>query len=216
MKKLNWLYFVVVALALSAGIARAQAAGGAVDTRTPDVLIKEVTTEVMNSVKSDPKLEAGDINAISALVNQKILPYTDFARTTQLVTGRNWRNATPAQQKELVVQFETLLIRTYAGAVAQIRDQQVQYLPFHSSPGDTDAVVRTRVVPTNQGSNPIELDYRLGKTASGWKVYDINILGLWLIQTYQQQFNEQITNSGIDGLIKFLTDRNQKLASGNK
>jgi phospholipid transport system substrate-binding protein len=125
--------------------------------------------------------------------------------------GRNWNTATPQQQKEIVEQFKMLLIRTYSGALAQVRDQQVQYKPFRASPEDTDVVVRSVVI--NNGS-PIQLDYRLYKTPQGWKVYDINVLGAWLIQAYQQQFNEQISQHGVDGLLQFLTQRNQQLASG--
>ncbi|HYS66011.1 MAG TPA: ABC transporter substrate-binding protein, partial [Paraburkholderia sp.] len=143
----------------------------------------------------------------------KILPYTDFRRTTQLAMGRNWRTATPEQQNQVVEQFKMLLIRTYSGALAQVRDQQIQYKPFRMNPDDTDTVVRSVVM--NNGS-PIELDYRLYKTPQGWRVYDINVLGAWLIQAYQQQFNEQIQQKGVDGLIQFLTQRNQQLAAGKQ
>jgi len=175
----------------------------------PDALIKQVTSDVMNAVKSDPALQSGDINRIIALVNQKILPYTDFERTTRLVMGRYWRQASPQQRQQIVEQFKLLLIRTYSGAIAQVRNQQIEYLPFRADPGADDVVVRTRVV--NQGQ-PIELDYRLGKTPNGWKVYDLNVLGAWLIQAYQQQFAEQVQQHGVDGLIQFLTSRNQQLA----
>ncbi|WP_347556809.1 ABC transporter substrate-binding protein [Robbsia sp. KACC 23696] len=175
----------------------------------PDALIKQVTGDVMTAVKTDPALQSGDVNHIITLVNQKILPYTDFQRTTRLVMGRYWRQASAQQRDQVVEQFKLLLIRTYSGAIAQVRNQQIEYLPFRADPGATDVVVRTRV--TNQGQ-PIELDYRLGKTANGWKVYDLNVLGAWLIQAYQQQFAEQVQQHGVDGLIQFLTARNQQLA----
>jgi phospholipid transport system substrate-binding protein len=168
---------------------------------------------VINSVKADSTIQQGDLTKITALVNQKILPYTDFQRTTRLAMGRNWNAATPAQQQQITEQFKILLIRTYSGAIAQVRNQQVEYKPFRASPSDTDVVVRSVVM--NQGQ-PIELDYRLEKTAQGWRVYDINVLGAWLIQAYQQQFNEQISQHGIDGLIQFLTQRNQQLAAGKQ
>jgi phospholipid transport system substrate-binding protein len=176
-------------------------------------LIKTVTQQVVDAVRADKSIQQGDITHITQLVNEKILPYTDFRRTTQLAMGRNWRTATPEQQNAVVEQFKMLLIRTYSGALAQVRDQQIQYKPFRMSPDDTDTVVRSVVM--NNGS-PIELDYRLYKTPNGWRVYDINVLGAWLIQAYQQQFNEQIQQKGVDGLIQFLTQRNQQLAAGKQ
>jgi phospholipid transport system substrate-binding protein len=183
----------------------------AADMSTPDGLVKTVTSQVLDQIKADKQIQSGNITRITQLVNEKILPYTDFTRTTRLVMGRNWNTATPQQQKDVVEQFKMLLIRTYSGALAQVRDQQVQYKPFRADPSDTDVVVRSVVL--NNGS-PIELDYRLYKTPQGWKVYDINVLGAWLIQAYQQQFNEQIQQHGVDGLVQFLTQRNQQLANG--
>ncbi len=141
----------------------------------------------MTAAKSDTAVQGGNLDHITQLVNDKILPYTDFERTTRLAMGRNWLKATPDQQKQIVEQFKRLLIRTYAGAIAQIRDQQVQFLPMRGAT-DTDAVVRTLVL--NQGQQ-IQLDYRLEKTPAGWKIYDINVLGAWLIQAYQQQFQRE-------------------------
>lgn len=198
-------------LALAVGFAGMSQARAAVDTATPDALIRTITTDVMNTVKSDPTLQSGDTNQIIKLVNQKILPYTDFQRTTQLVMGRYWRQATPEQRQQIAEQFKLLLIRTYSGAIAQVRNQQINYLPFRAAADATDVVVRTQVM--NQG-NQMELDYRLEKTGSGWKVYDLNVLGAWLIQAYQQQFAEQIQKNGVQGLVQFLTARNQQLAQG--
>ncbi|MGI4856616.1 MAG: MlaC/ttg2D family ABC transporter substrate-binding protein [Janthinobacterium lividum] len=197
--------------ALAMGFASASQAQAAVDTATPDGLIRSITSDVMNTVKSDPALQSGDINQIITLVNQKILPYTDFQRTTQLVMGRYWRQATPEQRQQIAEQFKLLLIRTYSGAISQVRNQQISYLPFRAAADASDVVVRTQVM--NQG-NQIELDYRLEKTGSGWKVYDLNVLGAWLIQAYQQQFAEQIQRNGVQGLVQFLTTRNQQLAQG--
>jgi phospholipid transport system substrate-binding protein len=206
MKKLFLLPIFAMFLALC-GTASAQT----VDTSSPDGMIKTVTQQVLDEIKSDKSIQAGDINKITELVNQKILPYTDFTRTTRLVMGRNWNTATPEQQKQIVEQFKMLLIRTYSGALSQVRNQTIQYKPFRASPEDTDVVVRS--VVTNNGQ-PVELDYRLYKTAQGWRVYDINVLGAWLIQAYQQQFNEQIQQHGVSGLVQFLTQRNQQLANG--
>ncbi|MDR9022476.1 putative phospholipid-binding protein MlaC [Burkholderia multivorans] len=189
------------------------AAHAQVDQSNPQALIKTATQQVLDEVKQQT-IKPGDTNRIISIVNKDILPYTDFRRTTQLAMGRNWRTATPEQQQQVQEQFKLLLIRTYSGALAQLKpDQQIQYPPFRADPADTDVVVRT--VAMNNGQ-PVQIDYRLYKTANGWKVYDLNVLGAWLIQTYQQQFNEKIQQSGVDGLIKFLTRRNQELAAGKQ
>jgi phospholipid transport system substrate-binding protein len=206
MKKLFLLPLLAMFVAFC-GSASAQP----VDSNSPDQLIKTVTQQVLDQIRSDKQIQSGDVNEITKLVNEKILPYTDFTRTTRLVMGRNWNTATPEQQKQIVEQFKMLLIRTYSGALAQVRNQTIQYKPFRASPEDTDVVVRSVVM--NNGS-PVELDYRLYKTPQGWRVYDINVLGAWLIQAYQQQFNEQIQQHGVSGLVQFLTQRNQQLASG--
>jgi len=189
------------------GVASAQT----VDTSNPDAMIKTVTQQVMDEIRGDKSIQSGDVTRITELVNEKILPYTDFRRTTQLAMGRYWRTATPEQQSQVVDQFKMLLIRTYSGALGQVRNQQIEYKPFRASPDDTDVVVRSTVLNNGQ---PIELDYRLYKTPQGWRVYDINVLGAWLIQAYQQQFQEKIQQGGVDGLIQFLTQRNQQLAAG--
>ncbi|GAB2876722.1 ABC transporter substrate-binding protein [Paraburkholderia jirisanensis] len=184
-----------------------------VDTNSPDGMVKTVTQQVIDTIRSDKSIQSGDLTRITQLVNEKILPYIDFRRTTQLAMGRSWRTATPQQQEQVIEQFKMLLIRTYAGALAQVKNQEIQYKPFRANPDDTDVVVRSTVM--NNGS-PLELDYRLYKTAQGWRVYDINVLGAWLIQAYQQQFAEQINQHGVDGLIQFLTQRNQQLAAGKQ
>ncbi|WP_321888857.1 MlaC/ttg2D family ABC transporter substrate-binding protein [Paraburkholderia bannensis] len=201
------MFFAFAGLAGFAGSASAQT----VDTSNPDAMVKTITQQVMDQIKGDKSIQSGDITKITQLVNEKILPYTDFRRTTQLAMGRNWRAATPDQQQQVIEQFKMLLIRTYSGALAQVRDQQIEYKPFRANPDDTDVVVRSTVLNNGQ---PIELDYRLYKTAQGWRVYDINVLGAWLIQAYQQQFQEKIQQGGVQGLISFLTQRNQQLAAG--
>jgi phospholipid transport system substrate-binding protein len=176
-------------------------------------MIKTVTNQVLDEIKSDSSIKNGDINKITQVVNQKILPYTDFRRTTQLAMGRAWRQATPQQQDQMVEQFKMLLIRTYSGALAQVRDQTVQFKPFRADPGATDVVVRSSVINNGQ---PVELDYRLYKTPQGWRVYDLNVAGAWLIQAYQQQFAEKINEGGVAGLLQFLTQRNEQLAAGKQ
>jgi phospholipid transport system substrate-binding protein len=178
---------------------------------TPDGVMKTVTQQVLDEIKSDKQIQSGSITRITQLVNERILPYTDFQRTTRLAMARNWNLASPQQQQQIVEQFKVLLIRTYAGALAQVRDQQIEYQPFRAPADATDVVVRSVIV---HSSSPIELDYRLYKTPQGWRVYDINVLGAWLIQVYQQQFNDQVSQHGVDGLLQFLTQRNQQLAKG--
>jgi len=188
------------------GIASAQTAP---DPNTPDGLIKMIVADVMASVKADPEIQKGNIPRVVDLVEKKIVPYTDMRRTTQLAMGRNWSKASPEQQNQLIAEFKALLIRTYSGALSQLRDQTVQYKALRASPSDTDVIVRTVVIGK---SDPISLDYRLEKTNDGWKVYDINIMGAWLIEAYRNQFTNQISQNGVDGLIKFLQERNAMLA----
>jgi phospholipid transport system substrate-binding protein len=206
MKKLLLLPLLAMSIAFCL-----PAAAQSVDASSPDGMIKTVTRQVVDQIRSDPQIQSGNIPRIMALVNDKILPYTDFERTTRLVMGRNWNSATPQQQQQIIEQFKILLIRTYSGALAQVRDQQIEYPPSRFDPGATDVVVRSIVV--NNGSQ-IQLDYRLYKTPQGWRLYDINVLGAWLIQVYQQQFAEQISQHGVDGLLQFLTQRNAQLANG--
>ena len=185
-----------------------QAQTQAIDA-TPDGLIQAIVNDVMTIVKTDKEIQAGNINRVITLVDQKIMPFANLQRTTQLAMGRNWSKATPEQQNQIAIEFKLLLIRTYAGALTQIKDQTVQYRPFKAAPEDTDVVVRTQVL--NKGE-PIQIDYRLEKTPNGWRVYDINVLGAWLIEAYRNQFNNQISQNGIDGLIKFLQERNRQLS----
>ncbi|MGF6776228.1 MlaC/ttg2D family ABC transporter substrate-binding protein [Paraburkholderia sp. GAS334] len=204
----NLLRFSFIAMLVSfCGLA----AGQAEDVNSPDGMIRMVTQQVLTEIKSDKEIQAGNLTRITELVNQKILPYIDFNRTTRLVMGRYWASATPQQQQQITEQFKLLLIHTYSGALAQVRDQQMTYQPFRSSPTDTDVIVRSSVVNNDK---TIELDYRLYKTPNGWRVYDLNILGVWLIQVYKQQFADQIAQHGVDGLLDFLTQRNQQITTG--
>jgi phospholipid transport system substrate-binding protein len=204
--KTAFLTFFTFLLSSMIGIASAQTAP---DPNTPDGLIKMIVADVMASVKADPEIQKGNIPRVVDLVEKKIVPYTDMRRTTQLAMGRNWSKASPEQQNQLIAEFKALLIRTYSGALSQLRDQTVQYKALRASPSDTDVIVRTVVIGK---SDPISLDYRLEKTNDGWKVYDINIMGAWLIEAYRNQFTNQISQNGVDGLIKFLQERNAMLA----
>jgi phospholipid transport system substrate-binding protein len=176
----------------------------------PDVLIKMVVSDVMASVKADPDIQKGNIPKVMELVEKKIVPFTDMRRTTEMAMGPNWKKATPEQQAILTAEFKTLLMRTYSGALSQLRDQTVQFKALRAAPDDKEVVVRTVVVGRG---DPISLDYRLEKSATGWKVYDMNIMGAWLVEAYRNQFINQIGQNGIDGLVKFLQDRNKQLAT---
>jgi phospholipid transport system substrate-binding protein len=176
----------------------------------PDALIKMVVTDVMASVKADPDIQKGNIPKIVELVEKKIVPYTDMRRTTEMAMGPNWKKATPEQQSQLVMEFKNLLIRTYSGALSQLRDQTVQFKSLRAAPDDKEVVVKTVVLGRG---DPVPLDYRLEKTDKGWKVYDMNIMGVWLVEAYRNQFSNQISQNGIEGLVKFLQDRNKQLAT---
>ncbi|MFZ4062501.1 MAG: MlaC/ttg2D family ABC transporter substrate-binding protein [Polynucleobacter sp.] len=197
---------LVTGLLLSVGTVNAQAP----DQSTPDGLIKAVVSDVMASVKSDPEIQKGNISRIVDLVDKKIVPYTDMRRTTEMAMGPNWKKASPEQQAQLVAEFKSLLIRTYSGALSQLRDQTVQFKPLRAAPDDKEVVVKTVVLGRG---DPVPLDYRLEKTANGWKVYDMNIMGVWLVEAYRNQFTNQISQNGIDGLVKFLQERNKQLAA---
>lgn len=176
----------------------------------PDALIKMVVTDVMTSVKADPDIQKGNIPKVMELVEKKIVPFTDMRRTTEMAMGPNWKKATPEQQAILTSEFKTLLMRTYSGALSQLRDQTVQFKALRAAPDDKEVVVKTVVIGRG---DPIPLDYRLEKGTNGWKVYDMNIMGAWLVEAYRNQFANQIGQNGIDGLVKFLQDRNKQLAA---
>ena len=177
----------------------------------PDALVRQVSTEVIDTVKADKDIQAGNLGKIMALVDAKVMPHVNFQRMTAIAVGRAWRTATPEQQKRLLDEFKTLLVRTYSGALTQVKDQTVQLKPMRAGADDPEVVVRTEV---KGKGDPIQLDYRLEKTASGWKIYDVNVLGVWLADTsFKSQFAPIVANSGLDGLIGNLTDLNRKAAS---
>lgn len=198
------------------GVAQAQQAAPAAvaaDVKaaaTADNFIKALTGDIMATVKADKSLQSGDIRKVVALVDARILPHVNFQRMTASAVGKNWRQATPEQQKRLQEEFKSLLIYTYAGAVQQVRDQQVEVRPSRGRPEDTDQVVRTLV---KGKGDPIQLDYRVEKAGDGWKIYDVNVMGAWLVQTYQSSFAQEVSASGIDGLIAKLAERNKQLAN---
>lgn len=194
-----------------ATVAVAFHATGAAAQEAPDVLVKRISQDVINTAKSDKAIQAGDQKKVMDLVETKILPYVDTERMTSLAAGRYWRDATPDQKKQLSEQFRTLLIYTYSGALSQIKDQTVDFKPMRAAATDTDVEVRSQVNMTR--GEPVPLNYRVAKGADGWKIYDINVLGAWLVETYKGSFASEIGKSGIDGLIKMLTEKNKSLAS---
>ena len=193
-----WLTAVV--LGVSAVLAHAQAAKG------PDALIKEVSTDVLDAVKADKSIKQGDVNKVIALVDAKVMPHVNFQRMTASAVGRYWRQATPEQQKLLQDEFKVLLVRTYSGALAQVQDQTVELKPMRGSADDKEVVVKTEI---KGRGDPVQLDYRLENVGGAWKVYDINVLGVWLVENYRNSFSQEIGASGIDGLIKKLAERNK-------
>ena len=199
--------FFALSIFLFSGVSYAQIPDAATP---PDALIKMVVTDVMASVKADPEIQKGSIPKIVDLVEKKIVPYTDMRRTTEMAMGPNWKKASTEQQAQLTTEFKNLLIRTYSGALSQLRDQTVQFKTLRAAPDDKEVVVKTVVLGRG---DPVPLDYRLEKTDKGWKVYDMNIMGVWLVEAYRNQFANQISQNGIEGLVKFLQDRNKQLAS---
>ncbi|WP_395823234.1 phospholipid-binding protein MlaC [Collimonas sp.] len=173
----------------------------------PDALVKRISQDVLDTAKADKSVQGGNQQRILALVEEKIIPYVDFDRMTALAAGRFWRDATPDQQKQLIAQFRSLLIFTYAGALSQVRDQKIDFRPMRSDPADTDVEVRSQVI--QPGREPIQLNYRMGKVGNSWKIYDVNVLGAWLVESYKGSFASEIGKSGIDGLIKVLSDKNK-------
>jgi phospholipid transport system substrate-binding protein len=190
---------------LIATLALAAAAPAHAET-APDELIRQVSVEVIDTVKADQAIQAGDVSRIIALVDAKVMPHVNFQRMTASAVGRNWRGATPEQQKRLQEEFKVLLVRSYAGALTQVRDQTVQLKPMRANPGDHEVVVRTEVKGKGE---PVQLDYRLEKSGDTWKIYDVNVLGVWLVEQYRNSFNQEIAAGGIDGLIAKLTERNK-------
>jgi phospholipid transport system substrate-binding protein len=175
----------------------------------PDALVKSVMEDVLGTISSDKALQSGDIRKLSALVEQKVMPHVNFQRTTALAVGRSWRQATPEQQAQLQEQFRGILVKTYAGAMAQAANAKISMRPLRAADSDTEVTVRTQVVP--QRGDAIQLDYRMEKTPAGWKAYDVNILGLWLVDSYRASFQQEVDKGGIDGLIKSLVERNRRL-----
>ena len=199
---------MLAAGALSAGSAWAQ-------DEAADVFVKRMSTEVLDVIKADKSMRGGDIAKVVALVDTRIMPHVDFQRMTASAVGPGWRQATPEQQKRLQDEFKILLVRTYSGALSQISDQVIAIKPLRAGPDDKEVVVRTEVRGSGE---PIQLDYRLQKTpgqGTGWRIFNINVMGVWLVETYKSQFAQEINAKGVDGLIESLAARNKSNAKKN-
>ena len=205
-----------VALCIAASAAFSLPLSALAADEAPDALIKRLSAEVLNTVKSDKAIQAGDLSKVIALVDKTVMPNVNFRRMTAAAVGPAWRQATPEQQKRLQEEFKILLVRTYAGALAQVNDQTIQVKPLRAAAEDKDVLVRTEIVGRG---DPIQLDYRLEKTpgdGAGWKIYNLNVLGVWLVETYRGQFAQEINAKGIDGLIETLAARNKTNAGTAK
>ncbi len=201
MNRRQWAIFSAVA-----GWAAAHGTAWAEAVEAPDALIQRIATQVMTAVKSDPAIAAGDMGKVVALVDTQIMPHVNFTRMTASAVGRFWRQATPEQKTKLQAEFKTLLVRTYSGALGQVKDQTLSFKPYRAAPTDVEVVVRSEL---RGKGDPIQLDYRVEKTATGWKIYDLNVLGVWLVETYRNQFAQEINTKGLDGLIAALVERNR-------
>lgn len=178
----------------------------------PDAMIKRVSNEVIEIAKNDPEIQRGNFRPIVALVQEKILPHLDMERATRLASGHHWRNATPEQRQRLTELYRDLLIYSYAGAMSQVADQTLEFKPLRAAPDDTEVEVRSEVRLPRR-AEPVQVNYRLWKSPQGWKIYDVNVLGAWVSESYRSSFSEEINRSGIDGLIKVLEARTRKLAA---
>ena len=208
MKPIAHIFATAATIALATTVLAAPARA---QSEAPDALVKRISADVIETVKADKDIQAGNRNRIMELVNSKILPHVDAEKMTAQAAGRFWRQATPEQQKRLSEEFRTLLVYTYSGALSQIKNETIEFKPMRSEPTDTDVEVRSQVNVAR--GEPITLNYRLAKGPQGWKIYDINVLGAWLVETYKGTFAAEINKSGVDGLINKLAERNRQLAN---
>ncbi len=201
-----WVLGAVCALGM-VGVAQAA-------EEAADVFIKRVSSDILEAIKADKSIRNGDVNKIIVLVDQRVMPHVNFLRMTASAVGPGWRQATPAQQKRLQEEFEILLVRTYSGALGQVSDQNIVVKPLRAAVDDKEVMVRTEV---RGKGDPIQLDYRVEKAADGsWKVYNMNVMGIWLVENYKTQFAQEINAKGVDGLIASLADRNKTNARTSK
>jgi phospholipid transport system substrate-binding protein len=182
---------------------------GHAQTVAPDTLVKMITDEVAAAIKKDADIRAGDTKKAADLIEAKIVPHFNFTRMARIAMARNWRSATPEQQKQIAAEFKTLLIRTYSTALTNYRDQEIDYKPLRAKPDDTEVTVKSDVKPTG-ATQPVSIDYDLEKTDDGWKIYDVKVDGISLVTTYRETFATEVREHGIDGLIKSLAAKNRE------
>ena len=205
----RWSAWVLGAVCALGMVGVAQAADEAAD-----VFIKRVSSDILEAIKADKSIRNGDVNKIIVLVDQRVMPHVNFLRMTASAVGPGWRQATPAQQKRLLDEFEILLVRTYSGALGQVSDQNIVVKPLRAAADDKEVLVRSEV---RGKGDPIQLDYRVEKAADGsWKVYNMNVMGIWLVENYKTQFAQEINAKGVDGLIASLAERNKTNARVSK
>lgn len=212
MHKRSWLQ---AALALVMGLATLTPVPVWAADEAPDALIKRLSVEALDTINKDQAVQAGDVAHIMELVDQKVMPHLDFQRMTASAVGPAWRQATPEQRQRLQAEFKALLVRTYAGAMGQAKDLQIEIRPLRAAPEDREVIVRSLV---KGRGDPVQLDYRLVKTpgvGAGWKIFNLNVMGVWLVDTYRTQFSQEINAKGIDGLIATLTQRNKANAAND-
>jgi phospholipid transport system substrate-binding protein len=205
----QWLLSVMASLSMLVALPTHAA------DEAPDALISRLTKEALDTIQADKGVQAGDVSRIIELVDEKVMPHLNFQRMTSSAVGPAWRQATPEQRKRLESEFKTLLVRTYAGAMSQAKNLSFSVKPLRAAADDKEVVVRTLI--TGRG-DPVQLDYRLEKTpgvGAGWKIYNLNVLGVWLVETYRSQFAQEINAKGLDGLITTLSERNKANAATN-
>jgi phospholipid transport system substrate-binding protein len=170
-------------------------------------MVQRLSNDVLERIRTARDIQNGDLRRVAEFVDATVMPKVDFARMTALAVGRNWRQATPEQQKQLMAEFRALLLRTYSGALSSARDVTLRLRPLRADPADTEIIVRSEILRPR--SEPIQLDYRLQRSAEGWKIYDVNVLGIWLVESYRNQFAQEVSANGIDGLIRTLVEKNR-------
>lgn len=203
MQRRSWLAtLAAISLLVTSPLLRAEAVAA-------DAFVKQVSADVIDAVKADKAIQAGDVGKIRALVDAKVMPHVNFQRMTASAVGPQWRSATPEQQKKMLTEFQTLMVNTYSGALTQVKDQAVVVKPLRAAADQTELVVRSEV---RGKGDPIQLDYRLEKAGDGWKIYDVNVGGFWLVEAYKGQFAKDLSAGGLDALITRLAEKNKSLA----
>jgi phospholipid transport system substrate-binding protein len=204
----SWFLKIAGATVLAAMVAL-PSVSAAQAVMPPDELVKKLSTDVLEKIRTDKDIQGGNFKKLSDFVDSTVMPNINFERMTALSVGRSWRQATPEQQKKLMTEFRALLLRTYSSALSEVRDEAIRMKPLRADAADTDVIVRSEIV--RKRGEPIQLDYRLEKVATGWKIYDVNVVGVWLIESYRNQFSQEVNAKGIDGLITTLVEKNKRL-----